>query len=176
MNKLLARTQAALRVGDGRGFVVEHHYRLVVLTAAHCLPFLPPAHPFSYLEDRTYQALLGPLGANPTVWAQCLFADPVADIAMLGSPDEQELSEQANAFEELISAAKPLLIGNAPRQGHRSVNFALVPFWFERVLYATANSTLSVNVASSVSARELFTRLETGHFCRKSFGGDLRYS
>ena len=97
--------------------MVEHHYPLVVLTAAHCLPFLPPAHPFSYLEERTYQALLGPLGAKAAVWAQCLFADPVADIAMLGSPDEQRLSEQANAFDDLISASKPLLIGNAPKQG-----------------------------------------------------------
>ena len=29
------------------------------------------------------------------VWAECLFADPVADIAVLGVPDEQYLSSEA---------------------------------------------------------------------------------
>ena len=36
------------------------------------------------------------------VWAECLFADPVADIAVLGVPDEQYLSSEAAAFEALV--------------------------------------------------------------------------
>jgi len=41
----------------------------------------------SYTEERTYPNLLGPLGkTEPMVWAECLFGDPVADIAILGQP------------------------------------------------------------------------------------------
>jgi hypothetical protein len=120
-------TQAVLRVGDGRGFVVEHRRQRVVITAAHCLPhdadgrlILPPAHPFSYLQEKTWM-LLGPLGAEPTVLAECLFVDPVADIAVLGSPDTQALIEEAEAYEKLVGAAKPLLIADAPKQGREWV-------------------------------------------------------
>jgi len=42
------------------------------ITAAHCLPDLPRCHAASLTEDRTYKALLGPLGRKPTVWAECL--------------------------------------------------------------------------------------------------------
>src|SRR5258708_31035148 len=70
---------AVIRVGDGRGFVVKDAGRArlgsrnerIVITAAHCLPFFPPCHAFSYLQDRTYKALLAPLGQEPTVWAEC---------------------------------------------------------------------------------------------------------
>jgi hypothetical protein len=44
----LADKNALLRVGDGRGFVIEieSHGRLVV-TAAHCLPRTPDPHPWT---------------------------------------------------------------------------------------------------------------------------------
>jgi hypothetical protein len=101
-------TSAVLRVGSGRGFVVASRGYLdreerIVITAAHCLPVLPPCHPGSYLKERTYQALLGPLEVEPTVWAECLFADPIADVAVLGMPDNQALSDQAEAYEELVA-------------------------------------------------------------------------
>jgi hypothetical protein len=67
------------------------------------------------LEERTWR-LLGPLGAEPTVSAECLFVDPVADIAVLGSPDTQALFEEATAYDELVSVAKPLPIADAPKQ------------------------------------------------------------
>jgi hypothetical protein len=41
---------------------------------------------------------------------------------------------------------------------------------------AVANSIRSINVASSSSARELFTRLDTGHRTRKSFVAGLSNS
>ena len=69
--------RAVLRVGDGRGFAVEHNRRgNVVITAGHCLAKtaagsqLPPCHTGSFLEERTYERLLGPLDAEPTVWAR----------------------------------------------------------------------------------------------------------
>jgi hypothetical protein len=57
-------TNAVVKVGNGgRGFVVETKHRSrIVITAAHCLTGdgrqLPPAHPYSYLEERTYQMQL----------------------------------------------------------------------------------------------------------------------
>ena len=88
----MALTRAVVRVGDGRGFVSEclnWHGRpeRIVITAAHCLPKLPPCHLTSLYNDRTYK-LLGPLGGDLTAWAYCLFADPTVDIAVLGFPDD----------------------------------------------------------------------------------------
>jgi hypothetical protein len=53
---------AVLKVGEGRGFVVKRRrYKdCIVITAAHCLPVLPPPHPCAYLEEITYRRLLGP--------------------------------------------------------------------------------------------------------------------
>jgi hypothetical protein len=112
MNNNIAR--AVVRVGDGRGFVVELCGDLVIITACHCLPHTPPAHPASYLEERTYKTLLGPLGSKPRVWAECLFADPIADIAVLGTPDTQDLYKEAEAYSRLVMSYDPLKIGDAP--------------------------------------------------------------
>jgi hypothetical protein len=71
--------QSVLRVGDGRGFVVERDRRRYVVTAAHCLPDLPPAHGMSYPEERTGFNLLGQLGEKPNVAAEIVFVDPVAE-------------------------------------------------------------------------------------------------
>ena len=111
-------TSAILRVGEGRGFVVKRrmHEDCIVITAAHCLPVLPPPHPGAYLEELTYQRLLGPLGTEPTVWTELLFTDPVSDIAVLGAPDGQDLYEQADDYKALMASARPLAIAEAPVQ------------------------------------------------------------
>ena len=130
--KLVLLLQGIVRVGGGRGFVVEHgrkrDRRRLVITAAHCLPVdddgrlkLPPPHPWSHTEERTYEALLGPLSAEPAVWAECLFVNPIADIAVLGSPDNQVLSEQADAYEHLVASVTPLAIADAPKMGRKRV-------------------------------------------------------
>jgi hypothetical protein len=109
---------AVVRVGEGRGFIVEGRGRFgahrYVITAAHCLPFFPPCHGFSYLHERTYEKLLAPLGGQPSICCECLFADPIADIAVLGSPDNQELSERADAYDAFTDAATPLAISEPP--------------------------------------------------------------
>jgi hypothetical protein len=125
------RAQASVvTVGGGRGFVVNgaHESRLVV-TAAHCLPFFPPCHGASYLEERTYRPLLAPLGKEPVVCAECLFADPIADIAVVGSPDE-ELWDEAEAYKALIESTSPIAIADAPEQGHGWV-LSLEGKWFQ---------------------------------------------
>jgi hypothetical protein len=117
--KVKEAKSAVITVGEGRGFVINgpDDDRLII-TAAHCLPFLPPPDAAAYTEERTYQNLLGPLGSEPTVWAECLFVDPDADIAVLGTPDDQELWEQADAYKALVKSATPLSIADAPEKGH----------------------------------------------------------
>jgi hypothetical protein len=111
-------TTAVLTVGNGRGFVIDgpDHERLVT-TAAHCLPYLPPANAASLLQERTYGTFLGPLGETPTVWTECRFVDPVADIAVLGPPDDQALPDEHDAYEELVESAVALSIGDLPEGG-----------------------------------------------------------
>jgi hypothetical protein len=123
------KTDAIVKVGGGRGFVVQFevkrgHGQTVVripqrniITAAHCLPTFPPAHAGSYTQDKTYPDLIGILGKEPNVWAECLYADPIADIAVLGSPDNQELSDEAEAYETLVGSVTPLVIGEATTNG-----------------------------------------------------------
>jgi Trypsin-like peptidase domain len=97
----------------GRGFIVETERQRLVITAAHCLPHLPAAHRTSFTEERTYANLLAPLGKEPTVYADCLFVDPVADIAVLCEPDYRQLRDEADAYAELVDSGQPLQVGAA---------------------------------------------------------------
>jgi hypothetical protein len=130
----LKAKSSVIRVVDGRGFVVQgpdplFGSTLLVVTAAHCLPFLPPCHGASHLHEKTYKKLLAPLGQKPSIWCECLFADPIADLAILGSPDDQELSEEAEAYEALTERAAPLEIIDATRSG-RAWLLSLKGMWF----------------------------------------------
>ena len=58
-------TAGVITAGSGRGFVVEGAGERLVITAAHCLPFLPPAQSFFGPKERTYGPLLAPLGDDP---------------------------------------------------------------------------------------------------------------
>jgi hypothetical protein len=98
MERLDSLLPSIVTVGDGRGFVVEGiRSDLLVVTAAHCLPFFPPCHGDSELVERTYGSLLAPLGGESAISAECLFVDPIADIAVLGSPDISSLGDVAVA-------------------------------------------------------------------------------
>ena len=105
-----------ITVGHGRGFVVEGAGERLVITAAHCLPSLPPAGPSFGLEARTYGPLLARRGEEPRAWAVCRFVDPIADIAVLGSPD----NPHADDYQALMGTATALSFGDAVR---RPVNF-----------------------------------------------------
>lgn len=58
--------KAVFQVGDGRGFKVGHF----VITAAHCIPNLPPRGQKTCTGKRTYK-LLGPLGVKDTIGLNC---------------------------------------------------------------------------------------------------------
>jgi hypothetical protein len=111
-------TRGILRVGHGRGFVVElDDEQRVIITAAHCWgPRLPYSHIADYQANRT-RRLLGPLERKRgTVWAELLFGDPIADIAVLGEPDGQAFHEQWKAYEQLLATMQPLTIADAPAE------------------------------------------------------------
>jgi hypothetical protein len=114
-------TNGVITVGDGRGFIIEHRtlfdlgtgvkhlHRKLVVTASHCLPH-PPVMPCYSYKETTYANLLAPLGEEPSVWAECLFFDPVSDLAILGEPDNQELGEESEAYNQLVDGRKPFNI------------------------------------------------------------------
>jgi hypothetical protein len=103
-------------VGQGRGFVVEGAGERLVVTAAHCLPFLPPARPSGAFEPRLYGPLLALRGEAPRAWAACRFVDPIADIAVLGAPN----APHADDYQALMATATALPIGDPVRH---PVNF-----------------------------------------------------
>jgi hypothetical protein len=117
---LLHKGDSVITVGSGRGFVVEHRVyfdfgdgngyrklrRKVVVTASHCLPHAPKVMSGVDYQSATYPKLLAPLGEEPSVWTQCLFFDPVADVAVLGAPDDQELPDEWNAYYALVKGRK----------------------------------------------------------------------
>jgi hypothetical protein len=109
MNSILeqARRRAVLRVGDGRGFVVDlrnlyGHPRRCIITAAHCVPIPEQSQP---PWEHTKPKFVGPLGAEPTIAVEILFWDPITDIAVLGEPDNQELAEECEAYEAFLKQA-----------------------------------------------------------------------
>jgi hypothetical protein len=108
---------SVVRVGDGRGFVVAARRGNYVITAAHVLPSFPPAHLLPYPEESTYKRFIGRLNAEPTVAAACVFVDPVADLAVLGPPDNQTFSDEADLYEEFTAALPPFAITSPAPSG-----------------------------------------------------------
>ena len=132
MKALAHATESILTVSpdSGRGFVVATERECYVITAAHCLPRLPVPHPWA-TEERTYRNQSGRSGTKPCVWAECVFVDPVADIAVLAQPDGQELFEEYEAFDELVKSATPLQIATClPRFESQAFLFSLDNDWF----------------------------------------------
>ncbi len=116
-------TASVLQVGDGRGFLVEvanqyfDYPEKLIMTAAHCLPEMPPCHTGMYLHEKTYSNLVGPLGEKPSLTVECLFADPISDLAVLGGPNDQELYKQCEAYEEFVESLTPFVIADAEKEG-----------------------------------------------------------
>ena len=105
---------SVVTVGDGRGFIVAANDTIYVITAVHCLPFQPPPILARRLDEQTYSSLIGPLGADPSVTAMCVFADPVADIAVIGPPASQELGAKHNQYEAFLKILPPFDVAAPP--------------------------------------------------------------
>ena len=118
-----------LTVGEGRGFVVEHRGEHLVVTASHCLPWLPSGFGIVYSEQHVYRKMLAPLGSAPTVACECLFVNPVDDVAVLGVPDTQSFSDEVDAYRALLEYATPFRITEAPEKG-RGFLLGLEGEWF----------------------------------------------
>lgn len=105
-----ALKKGVIRVGDGRGFLVAGFNEVLVITAAHCLAEMP-GRSLSNMAGGAYSPVwIGPLQGGLEVKADCIFADPFADIAVLRCPDEQQFSSDADAYEHLIAGASTLTI------------------------------------------------------------------
>lgn len=122
--------RAVVTVGDGRGFIVENADARLIVTAAHCLPHFPPCASPSFVSERTYVDLVGALGSRPSTWAECLFVDPISDLAVLGSPDNQALVKEAAKYAALADACTALTIVNAPPDGSGWA-LSLAGRWFQ---------------------------------------------
>jgi hypothetical protein len=145
-----------LRVGYGRGFVVAPkvagyvpQWTRYVITAAHCLPKFPPSASISHASERTYPKLLAALGKRRSVWAECLFVDPVADIAVLGSPDTQQLADEAEAYDRLVEAVTPLAVSDPDDETGAAELLPLAGLPFRCVVTAIRNNPLWVTGATN---------------------------
>jgi Trypsin-like peptidase domain len=120
---------SAITVGRGRGFVIHDETReRVVVTACHALPNLPSPHRRSQGEGCTFERLLAPLREKPAVACEVLFADPIADLAVLGA------SEDRAAYDALVATVTPLRIARvADERRTRVINVqlqSLLDEWF----------------------------------------------
>jgi hypothetical protein len=113
LKQTIRAQSAVIQVGNGgRGFVVHGPRGPLVITAAHCLPpHLTEPHPAAHYYEWTFK-LLAPLGGQADVAAECLFVDLVSDIAVLGTPDTQEMYDQAEQYRSLLERVAPLPIAD----------------------------------------------------------------
>jgi hypothetical protein len=144
-----AASRAVVTVGNsgGRGFVIEtRDGNRLVLTAAHCLPAMPVAHPWA-TESRTWR-VLALLGRKPSVVAQCCFVDPVVDIAVLGPPSQMELTAE---YDTLVNALPALTIGCLPSKVFAELDgwlLALDGAWFHCTVHYDKDGPLWLRDAS----------------------------
>jgi len=73
--------------------------------------------------------MLGSLGAAPTVACECLFINPIVDVAVVGVPDTQTLPDEADAYRALLECATPFRITEAPEKS-RGFVLSLEGEWF----------------------------------------------
>ena len=113
------QANAVVTVGDGRGFLIDGDPDSVVVTAARCLPRLPVDYPWT-TDKRIYRDLIGPLREKPSITVECLFVDPVSDLAVLGPPDREKLSDKYEGYRGLVMRRPTLPIAPLRQTAIRS--------------------------------------------------------
>jgi hypothetical protein len=129
-------TSALLTVGTGRGFLVESNRdNPLVVTAANCLPFLPPPEITFEPDERNYPALVGHPGHERRISAWSHFIDLIANVAVLGRPCGDEYSVDWYGFDELTNGATPMTIGDPPENDGLAWIPSLDGRWFRCIVY-----------------------------------------
>jgi hypothetical protein len=107
-----------------------------------------PARLGRYLHESTYHLLIGLLGAKPNITAFCYFADPVADITVLGAPDNQSLGDECGQYEAFVEALPPFDVAPPwPPSRMRFAGFKDQPPAFPSVEVAVTAHLLSLDSA-----------------------------
>lgn len=110
-------TSALLTVGTGRGFLLESNRgKPLVVTAANCLPFLPPPEITFEPDERNYPALVGHPGHERRISAWSHFIDLIANVAVLGRPCGDEYLVDLYGFDQLTKGATPMTIADPPKE------------------------------------------------------------
>ena len=71
---------------------------------------VPPLR-MSGTEEAIFENWVGPLDGERSIWVECSFADPIADVALLREPDHQLIAEQCLQFRKFASKIEPLQFG-----------------------------------------------------------------
>jgi len=103
---------ALKKVGQEKGVAQESLSKVIADSANTEHRFCDPDD--AATEERTYPKLLASLDSAKTdIWAECLFLDPIADIAALGPPDEQALFDESIEYSQLTEDVHALRISDA---------------------------------------------------------------
>jgi hypothetical protein len=54
------------------------------------------------------------IGGKRTIWAECLFVDPVADLAVLGGPDNQVFCKEWDGYIDFTESVTPMAVADLP--------------------------------------------------------------
>jgi hypothetical protein len=120
---LLTSAVVQVRNGKGRGFIVgpAHRDRYIV-TAAHCVPRwrYPRPHLANGINELTFPNFVRPLGVKRgTVWAELCVLNLTDDIAVFRGPDDQELSDEADQYEQFTAKAMKVSAPPAAVESYR---------------------------------------------------------
>ena len=113
------QADAVVTAGDGRGFVIRGDPDRLIITAAHCLPRLHVDYPWT-TDKRICWDFIGPLKEKPSITVECLFVDPVSDLAVLGPPDREKLSDKYEGYRGLVMRRPTLPIAPLRQTAIRS--------------------------------------------------------
>ena len=123
---LAVAKNAVVQVGSGgRGFVVSAGADRFVVTAAHCVPRegIPTPHLWNGASELTFENLIGPLGAEPSIWGELCVYGLTDDIAVFGEP-AGDLEDEFERYVEFTDEAA-LVIADAPDVGTETPAFVL---------------------------------------------------
>ena len=138
------RTKSVVRVGrGGRGFVVRTiRDEKLIITVARCVPRL--AMTISHSFEHTYPRCVGAIDRRDRpVTVECLFADPVADLAVLGPPVDDR------AYDAFLETRPGLPVGSVDlrRAECDAWMLSLTGEWFSCHLVARPRALMIVSAA-----------------------------